>query len=70
MKNERISREELEEALRGFVDDASKDAKRAKTVGMGGAAAVGAAAVAAAYAFGRRRGEQEDETYVEIQRIS
>ena len=70
MSNERVTRDELEEALRAFVKDASKDVKKAKTVGLSGAAAVSAAAVAAAYAFGRRRGEHEDETYVEVQRIS
>lgn len=65
-----ISREELSDAVQSLFSGLNEDAGTAKRFGMGGALVVGAAGIAAAYAMGRRRGEREDETYIEIQRVT
>ncbi len=67
--NDKVSREELESKLRSWEQSTAGDLEHAKSMGVGAAVAVSAAAIGTAYFLGKRR-RQSEATFVEVQRVS
>jgi hypothetical protein len=67
-KNKEITRQDLENALKGFVDDSQQTVVAAGTKAAGMAGAVAFLALAVTYVFGRRRGSRA-KPVVEIRRL-
>lgn len=65
---DKITHEDMENALKGFVDDSQESVVQAGTKAVGIASALGFLALALTYVFGRRRGSKE-RTVVEVRRI-
>jgi hypothetical protein len=67
-QSNKITHEDVENALKGFVDDSQESVVQAGTKAVGIASALGFLALALTYVFGRRRGSKE-RTVVEVRRI-
>jgi hypothetical protein len=67
-QSNKITHEDMENALKGFVDDSQESVVQAGTKAVGIASALGFLALALTYVFGRRRGSKE-RTVVEVRRI-
>ena len=67
-QSNKITHEDMENALKGFVDDSQESVVQAGTKAVGIASALGFLALALTYVFGRRRGSKE-RTVVELRRI-
>ena len=68
LQSNKITHEDVENALKGFVDDSQESVVQAGTKAVGIASALGFLALALTYVFGRRRGSKE-RTVVEVRRI-
>ena len=67
-QSNKITHEDVENALKGFVDDSQESVVQAGTKAVGIASALGFLALALTSVFGRRRGSKE-RSVVEVRRI-